>query len=159
MPQAPDGKPPAPDRDRFAITLRRLRWPVVILWVAAVVLLNPLASGLSNVTSNDTAAYLPAAAQSTRVVTLEQRAQRSDADVDQAVVVFASSQPLTRADVSAVTEARAAVTIAEGCVHKPPWCVRNRLGAPRSFVHAPGSHPGARMKPVRGRRGVSGTWP
>ena len=116
MSQAPDRESQAPGRDRFATTLRRLRWPVVIFWVAAVVLLNPLANSLSNVTSNDTAAYLPSAAQSTRVVTLEQQAQRSDADVDQAVVVFAAGKPLTQADIAAVAETRTAVAHLAGRV-------------------------------------------
>ncbi len=33
--------------DRFATVLRRLRWPVVIVWLLAIVLLNGLSSSLS----------------------------------------------------------------------------------------------------------------
>jgi hypothetical protein len=34
---------------RFARTLRRLRWPVMIAWLIAVIFLFPLASSLSHV--------------------------------------------------------------------------------------------------------------
>jgi RND superfamily putative drug exporter len=94
---------------RLATALRRLRWPVVIFWVAVVVILNPFASGLSNVTDNGTAAYLPASASSTRVAALRQQAQHSSADVDQAIVVFASGNRLTAGDLAAVASARTAV--------------------------------------------------
>jgi uncharacterized membrane protein YdfJ with MMPL/SSD domain len=39
---------------RFAIALRRLRWPTVIVWLLAIVLLHGLSVSLSKVT-NDTA--------------------------------------------------------------------------------------------------------
>jgi MMPL family len=48
---------------RFARTLRRLCWPVMIAWLIAIVFLFPLASGLSSVTSNANAANLPASAR------------------------------------------------------------------------------------------------
>ena len=60
--------------DRLAAWLRRLRWPVMIAWVIAIVLLNPLASGLSKVTNDTAAAYLPASAPSTRVAELQEAA-------------------------------------------------------------------------------------
>jgi Transposase IS116/IS110/IS902 family len=62
---------------RFARTLRRLRWPVVVAWLIAVVFLFPLANSLSGVTNNSNAANLPASAPSTRVIALElQQASR-----------------------------------------------------------------------------------
>jgi uncharacterized membrane protein YdfJ with MMPL/SSD domain len=45
---------------RFARTLRRLRWPVMIAWLIAVVFAYPLANSLSHVTNNTNAANLPA---------------------------------------------------------------------------------------------------
>jgi RND superfamily putative drug exporter len=96
-------------RGRLDTALRRLRWPVVIFWVTVVVILNPFASGLSNLTNNGTAANLPASASSTRVAALQQQAQHSSADVDQAIVVFASGNRLTAGDLAAVASTRTAV--------------------------------------------------
>jgi putative drug exporter of the RND superfamily len=96
-------------RDRLAVWLRRLRWPVVIAWVLAIVALNPIAGSLSNVTNSTPEAYLPSSAPSTRVVELEQAAQSGHPDVDPAIVVLARDGGLTAADLAAATGARAAV--------------------------------------------------
>jgi putative drug exporter of the RND superfamily len=110
-PPVPAARPPRRPRpaSRFATWLRRLRWPVVIVWILAIVALNPLASSLSKVTNNTAAAYLPSSAPSTRVVLLQQAAQRGQPDVDQAVVVFARGSGLTAADAAAAASARASV--------------------------------------------------
>ncbi len=117
----PPGDPRAADANRgrvrsgsrFARTLRRLRWPVVIAWLIAVVFLFPLASSLSKVTNNTNAANLPASAPSTRVIALQlQQASRQgpgQPQTDTAFVVFARSKGLTAADMTAITSARAAV--------------------------------------------------
>ncbi|MCL2582783.1 MAG: hypothetical protein FWE35_10040 [Streptosporangiales bacterium] len=63
--------PRTPD-DRLATWMRRLWWPVVILWLLAIVLLDPFASALSKATNNTASAYLPPAAQSTKVVNLQE---------------------------------------------------------------------------------------
>jgi putative drug exporter of the RND superfamily len=117
MPQAPAARRrsrPEPG-DRFAVWLRRLRWPVVIAWLIAIVALNPIAGRLSNVTNNTPEANLQSSAQSTRVVELQQAAAEGDGevggqpDVDPAVVVFARGGRLTAADLAAAADARAAV--------------------------------------------------
>jgi putative drug exporter of the RND superfamily len=99
--------------DRFARTLRRLRWPAMLAWLIAVVLLYPLASSLSHVTNDTNAANLPASAPSTRVITLElQQASRQgpgQPQTDAAFVVFVRGQGLTAADMTAIASARAAV--------------------------------------------------
>ena len=94
--------------DRLARWLRRLRWPVVIVWVIAVVLLAPLASGLSKVTNDTAAAYLPGSAPSTRVAELQQGAP-GQPETDPAVVLFTRGSGLTAADLAAASSARAAV--------------------------------------------------
>lgn len=99
--------PRTPD-DGFATWLRRLRWPVVVLWLIAVVALYPLASGLSAAENNSAAAELPAAAQSTKVVNIEQSVAKTGAN-DSAVAVFASRGALTPADETAIGNARSAV--------------------------------------------------
>jgi putative drug exporter of the RND superfamily len=102
-------KRPRPE-DPLGRALRWLRWPVVIVWVLAIVALNPLASSLSKMTDNSAEAYLPSNADSTKVVELEQAAQHlSSKDVDDAIVVFARSSGLTAADATAVASARASV--------------------------------------------------
>jgi RND superfamily putative drug exporter len=105
-------RPPA-SGDRFARTLRRLRWPLVIAWLIAVVFLYPLASSLSNVTNDTSAASLPSSAPSTRVIDLElQQAARQgpgQPQTDTALVVFARGKGLTPADMTAIASARAAV--------------------------------------------------
>ena len=89
--------------------LRRLRWPAVIAWLVAGVLLYPLAHSLANVTNNSASANVPASAPSTRVLLLQQAAQRGQPGSDQATVVFASGTGLTAADLAAVASARTAV--------------------------------------------------
>jgi RND superfamily putative drug exporter len=97
----------------FARTLRRLRWPVLVAWLVAVVFLFPLANSLSGVTNNSNAANLPASASSTRVITLQLQQASHDGpgqpQTDTAFVVFARGKGLTAGDMTAITSARAAV--------------------------------------------------
>jgi RND superfamily putative drug exporter len=104
---------PAPT-GRLASALRRLRWPVVIAWLLVLVVLYPLARGLSDVTNGTAAANLPSSAPSTRVVQLEQAPGQPD--VDAAAVVFARGAGLTAPDLTAVAAARAAVARLAGHV-------------------------------------------
>ena len=101
----------APASDPLATALRRLRWPMVIVWVLAVVLLDPFASGLSKVTNDTAAAYLPPAAPSTHVALLQEASQPGPGqpESEQAIVVFARRAGLTAGDLAAVASARAAV--------------------------------------------------
>src|ERR1700753_1421055 len=91
------GKTPRPADDRFATWLRRLRWPVVIVWLLGIVLLFGLSSSLSKATDDGASAYLPASAASTKVVLLEEAAAKAAAHCGQqletnaAIVVFARS--------------------------------------------------------------------
>ena len=102
----------------LATALRRLRWPVVIVWVLAVVLLHPFAGGLSKVTNDTAAAYLPPSAQSTHVALLQEAAQHGSGqpESEQAIVVFAGRAGLTTGDLAAVASARAAVNRLAGAV-------------------------------------------
>src|ERR1700722_13673979 len=105
--------PRTPD-DWFATWLRRLRWPMVIIWLIAIVLLNPLSSGLSKVTDNSASANLPPSPQSTKVVNLQEAALRGGSD-NPAVVGFArSSGTLTPAELVVVNDARTAVARLHG---------------------------------------------
>ena len=92
---------------RLARIMRLLRWPVVIVWLLAVVALYPAARNLSNLANGTAAANLPSSAPSTRVVELQQGPGQPD--VDPATVVFVRGGGLTAADLQAVASARAAV--------------------------------------------------
>ena len=102
--------------DRLATALRRLRWPVVIAWIIAIVALNGLSSSLSKATNDGASAYLPASAASTKVVLLQQAAAQAatrtggQPETDTAIVVFARDNgSLTPADRAAIASARGAV--------------------------------------------------
>jgi RND superfamily putative drug exporter len=87
---------------------------VLIVWVLVLVVLYPLARGLSGVTNGTAAANLPASAPSTRVVQLEQAPGQPD--VDTATVVFARDGGLTAADLTTVAATRGAVASLAGHV-------------------------------------------
>src|ERR1700761_6144915 len=77
--------------DRLATALRRLRWPVVIAWIIAIVALSGLSGSLSKATNDGAPASLPAAAASTKVALLQQAAAHAagQPETDAAIVVFA----------------------------------------------------------------------
>ncbi|HTZ26136.1 MAG TPA: MMPL family transporter [Streptosporangiaceae bacterium] len=94
---------------RLGRVLWWLRWPVVLAWLLAAVLLYSFAHNLDNLASNTAAANLPSSAPSTRVLLLQEAAQRGQPGTDQATVVFARDEGLTAADLAAAATARAAV--------------------------------------------------
>jgi putative drug exporter of the RND superfamily len=89
--------------------LRRLRWPVVIAWLLAIVALNGLSSSLSKATNDTASAYLPAAAASTKVALLQQAHLGGQSQTNTAIVVAARDSGLTPADQAALAAARTAV--------------------------------------------------
>ena len=104
-------RPPVPD-GRLGRALRWLRWPVLILWVAAIVLLHPLAGRLYQVTNDTAAANLPSSAQSTRVAMIQEAARPGtarQAQSDTVAVIMARTSGLTPADLATIASARAAV--------------------------------------------------
>jgi putative drug exporter of the RND superfamily len=130
---------PRPD-GRLGRVLRWLRWPVVVVWLVAVVALDPLASSLPDVTSNSASAYLPSSADSTKVVDLEQAAGRGRGmpDVDALIVVFGRGGGLTAADEAAVASAHAAVARLAGTLRlsAPGGPVRSADGKASYFAAA-----------------------
>jgi putative drug exporter of the RND superfamily len=103
---------PGPPGDRFVTALRWLRWPVVVAWIVAIVLLHGLSSSLSKATSDGASAYLPASAASTKVALLQQAAEHTGGQpqTNAAIVVFARDDGrLTPADHAVIAAARAAV--------------------------------------------------
>jgi len=110
---------PGTPGDGFPTALRRLRWPVVVAWILALVLLHGLSSSLSKATNDGASAYLPASAASTKVALLQQAAEHTGGQpqTNAAMVVFATDHGrLTPADHAVIAAARAAVTRLAGHV-------------------------------------------
>jgi putative drug exporter of the RND superfamily len=84
---------------------------VAVLWIASIVVLVPLASGLAAVTNDTASAVLPSGAQSAQVAALQQEARHASGGPvsEQAIVVFARPGGLSSGDLAAVTASRAAV--------------------------------------------------
>jgi putative drug exporter of the RND superfamily len=104
--------------DRFAVWLRRLRWPVVLLWLVFMVLLSSVAGELSKVTNDTPAAYLPHSASSTRVAEIEEVAHggKGHPQTDDMIVIFSRKSGLTEQDSTTITKARTAIAGLTGTV-------------------------------------------
>jgi len=93
--------------------LRRLRWPVVALWIVLMMLLHPLAGTLYRVTDDSAAANLPSDAPSTRVAAILAHAGMSrngqPNTSDSLAVVLTRAAGLTRRDDETAAAALAAV--------------------------------------------------
>jgi RND superfamily putative drug exporter len=94
---------------RLPTLLRRLRWPVVIVWLLAIVALNGPSSGLSKATNDTVTAYLPASAASTKVALLQHAHLSGRSQTDTAIVVAVRDSGLTPADRAALGAARTEV--------------------------------------------------
>ncbi|MGI5167140.1 MMPL family transporter [Spirillospora sp. CA-253888] len=90
--------PPRPWSYRLTAVIagRRGKWAVLALWIVALVLLGPLAGKLGGAQDNDSSAWLPGAAESTRVNTLEERFRKDDFTL--AIVVYERAGGITAAD-------------------------------------------------------------
>ena len=77
---APSPAPPRPPSHRLAglIAGRRTKWAVLALWIVLLMALGPLAGKLGDVEENDAAAWLPAGAESTQVVELEEQFRKDE---------------------------------------------------------------------------------
>ncbi|MFA1548642.1 MMPL family transporter [Actinomadura chokoriensis] len=95
---APSPPPPRSRAHRLAglIAGRRSKWAVLALWIVLVTALGPLAGKLGDVEENDAAAWLPAGAESTQVVELEERFRKDETML--AVIVYERSGGITAAD-------------------------------------------------------------
>ena len=102
----------------LGLWLRRLRWPVIALWVLVVVAVAPFASSLAKATNGTAIAFLPTSSQSARVAAIEARAQRASGGPvsQQAVAVFAGPDRLSQGDLSAIRAAHQAVERLDGAV-------------------------------------------
>ncbi|WP_202238178.1 MMPL family transporter [Actinacidiphila reveromycinica] len=128
--------PPTGPADRLARTLRWARWLVLAIWLALVVVLNPLSDSLGGKTNDTAQANLPAKAASTKVAEIQDAATKGRPKTDQADVVLVRAAGLSAADSAAVTRARAAVADLVGKVPhlaKPDGVVASKDGKAALF--------------------------
>jgi putative drug exporter of the RND superfamily len=89
---------------------RRTKWLVLVFWLLVVAVLGPLAGKLTNAEKNDASAWLPAKAESTKVVNLQSTFQSPN--LFTGVVVYSRPSGLTPADkTKAAADARAFASV------------------------------------------------
>jgi RND superfamily putative drug exporter len=85
---------------------KRTKWLVLVFWLVIVAVAGPLASKLMGAEKNDPSAYLPASAESTQELNLQDKFLSKN--LNPAVVVYARPSGLTPADLrKATADARA----------------------------------------------------
>jgi RND superfamily putative drug exporter len=90
---------------------RRTKWIVLVFWLIVVAVAGPLSGKLMGVEQNDAKAWLPASAESTKVLDLQSKFQSPN--VFPAVVVYDRSSGLTAADrAKAAADARRFTSVA-----------------------------------------------
>ena len=77
---------------------RRTKWAVLAFWVIVIVLTGSLAGKLMGAEKNDASAYLPASAESTQALKLQD--QFTGKNLNPAVVIYVRSSGLTPADLA-----------------------------------------------------------
>lgn len=77
------------------ISGRKTKWLIVIFWVIVMAIAGQFASKLNSVQSNDASTWLPGKAESTKVLSVENKFENPN-DVP-AVVVYESARPLSQA--------------------------------------------------------------
>jgi RND superfamily putative drug exporter len=87
---------------------RRTKWFVIVAWLLAVVALSPLGNKLGDVTSDETASFLPAGAESTEVQELLKE-RFPGGETTQGIVVYRRAGGLNDADRARIQRDAAAV--------------------------------------------------
>ncbi len=91
---------------------RWTKWAVLAFWLIVVVVAFPLASKLTGAEKNDASAWLPANAESTKVINVQSKFQSPN--IFPAVVVYQRTSGLTEADkAKAATDARRFETLSD----------------------------------------------
>src|SRR5260221_11060031 len=75
---------------------RRTKWAVLVFWLIIVAVLGPLAGKLTGAEKNNASAWLPAAAEATKVLDIQSRFQSPN--IYAAVVVYDPPPGLTSPD-------------------------------------------------------------
>jgi RND superfamily putative drug exporter len=93
------------------VTGRRAKWVILVVWLLALVITQPIGSKLGDVTTDDTESFLPASAESTEVVRRLDR-DFDQGETDQAIVVYKRSGGLTAADQQKIRSDQTAINSA-----------------------------------------------
>jgi RND superfamily putative drug exporter len=110
---------------------RRTKWLVIALWIVAVAALSPLAAKVADVTSDETASFLPAEAESTRVQELL-RDRFPGGETSIGLIVYRRAGGLTSADRARI--ARDAREVDRAIPVTQPAQVPFAAGAPPGLV-------------------------
>src|SRR5262245_945153 len=90
---------------------RRTKWVVLVFWLIVVAVAGPLSGKLTGAEKNDAKSWLPAKAESTKVLDIQSRFQSPN--VFAAVVVYDRTSGLTAVDrVKAAADARRFAAVA-----------------------------------------------
>ncbi len=90
------------------VTGRRTKWVVIVLWIVGVIALSPLGSKLADATSDETASFLPADAESTQVQELlKERFPGGETTIG--LIVYRREGGLTEADRERIAQDAARV--------------------------------------------------
>jgi len=96
------------------VTGRRTKWVVIAFWVVAVIALSPLGGKLADATSDETASFLPAEAESTQVQELL-RDRFPGGETTIGLIVYQRDGGLTAADRARIARDAQAVDEAIPC--------------------------------------------
>ena len=114
------------------VTGRRTKWFVLVGWIVALVITQPIGSKLSDVTTDDTESFLPASAESTEVVRLL-NSDFPQGETDTGIVVYKRTGGLTAADKEKIAADARAIQAA--------GTDKINLVRPPEVPFAPGSSP------------------
>jgi putative drug exporter of the RND superfamily len=114
------------------VTGRRTKWFVLVGWIVALVITQPIGSKLSDVTTDDTESFLPASAESTEVVRLL-NSDFPQGETDTGIVVYKHTGGLTTANKEKIAADAQAIQAA--------GTDKINLVRPPEVPFAPGSSP------------------
>jgi len=144
------------------LTGRRTKFLVLVFWLLVVGLAGPLAGKLTGAQENDTAAWLPGSAESTKVLEIQQSFQSPDALP--AVVVYERAGGLTAEDRAKAAADTGQFATFEGVQGKPAGPIPSQDGqalqtvltidlGPNGWEKAPGL--ADRLREVAGSSGMT----
>jgi RND superfamily putative drug exporter len=82
----------------------KFRWPIIILWIAAVPIVSANFPNINDVTKNNTSDFLPKNSPTAKAADLEQAFQRRDTATNSVIVVSREKGTLSPADSAAIRQ-------------------------------------------------------